>query len=53
MNEYNSMASNYEDQGDYVTACYFYNKVVEIARSSKVFYSIFRINNMSWWRCWG
>lgn len=30
------MAFNYEDQGDYVTACYFYNKVIDIAASSKV-----------------
>lgn len=36
MNDYNSMAFNYEDQGDYVTACYFYNKVIDIAASSKV-----------------
>ena len=36
MSEYNSMAFNYEDQGDYVTACYFYNKVIEIALSAKV-----------------
>lgn len=36
MNEYNSMAFNYEDQGDYVTACYFYNKVIDIAASCKV-----------------
>ena len=28
MNEYNSMAFNYEDQGDYVTASYFYYKVI-------------------------
>lgn len=36
MNDYNSMAFNYEDQGDYVTACYFYNKVIDIASSCKV-----------------
>lgn len=36
MNEYNSMAFNYEDQGDYITACYFYNKVIDIASSCKV-----------------
>lgn len=30
------MAFNYEDQGDYVTACYFYNKVIDIASSCKV-----------------
>ena len=36
MNEYNSLAFNYEDRGDYVTACYFYNRVIEIARSCKV-----------------
>lgn len=29
------MAFNYEDQGDYVTACYFYNKVIDIASSCK------------------
>lgn len=37
---YNSMAFNYEDQGDYITACYFYNKVIEIATSCKVKYEI-------------
>ena len=30
------MAFNYEDQGDYITACYFYNKVIDIASSCKV-----------------
>ena len=46
MNEYNSMAFNYEDQGNYITACYFYRKVIDIALSCNVtltFY--FRINN--------
>jgi hypothetical protein len=28
MNEYNSIAFNYEDQGDYATASYFYKKVI-------------------------
>lgn len=28
MNEYNSIAFNYEDQGDYATASYFYQKVI-------------------------
>lgn len=36
MNEYHSIAYNYEDQGDYVTACYFYQKVIELALSAKV-----------------
>ena len=36
MNEYNSMAFNYEDQGNYVTACYFYRKVIDIAIACKV-----------------
>lgn len=33
--EYNSMAFNYEDQGDFVTASYFYKKVIELAVSAK------------------
>jgi hypothetical protein len=36
MNEYNSIAFNYEDQGDFVTAAYFYQKVIELAISCKV-----------------
>lgn len=28
LSEYNSMAFNYEDQGDFVTASYFYKKVI-------------------------
>lgn len=28
MSEYNSIAFNYEDQGDFVTASYFYKKVI-------------------------
>ena len=36
MNEYNSMAFNYEDQGDFKTAAYFYQKVIELAYSCKV-----------------
>jgi hypothetical protein len=36
MNEYNSIAFNYEDQGDCLTAAYFYQKVVELAVSCKV-----------------
>jgi hypothetical protein len=35
MNEYNSLAYMYEDQGDYVTSAYFYNKVIELAKASK------------------
>ena len=35
LSEYNSMAFNYEDQGDFVTASYFYKKVIELAVSSK------------------
>lgn len=35
MNEYNSIAFNYEDQGDFVTASYFYQKVIELASSCK------------------
>lgn len=34
------MAFNNEDQGDYITACYFYNKVIEIAISAKVFINL-------------
>ncbi len=37
MNEYNSIAFNCEDQGDFVTAAYFYQKVIELAVSCKVF----------------
>ena len=36
MNEFHSIAYNYEDQGDYVTASYFYQKVIDLALSSKV-----------------
>jgi len=35
MNEYSSLAYTYEDQGDFVTSAYFYNKVIELARASK------------------
>jgi hypothetical protein len=49
MNEYNSIAFNYEDQGDFATACYFYQKVIELAKSSNVKYFRFRISNMNWW----
>jgi hypothetical protein len=47
MNEYNSVAFNYEDQGDYVTASYFYQKVIELASSCKANLLLFRINSMS------
>ena len=30
------MAFNYEDQGNYITACYFYRKVIDIALSCDV-----------------
>jgi hypothetical protein len=36
MSEYNSIAFNYEDQGDFVTASYFYQKVIDLASSCKV-----------------
>ena len=45
MSEYNSMAFNYEDQGNYVTACYFYQKVIDIAISCKVTPPAFRTNS--------
>lgn len=35
MNEYNSLAYVYEDQGDYLVSAYFYNKVIDLARSAK------------------
>ena len=35
MNEYSSLAYTYEDQGDYITSAYFYNKVIELARACK------------------
>jgi len=35
INEYNSIAFNYEDQGDFSTAAYFYQRVVELAISGK------------------
>lgn len=34
MNEYNSLAYVYEEQGDYVTSAYFYDKVIQLAESS-------------------
>lgn len=33
MSEYNSIAFNYQDQNDCVTASYFYQKVIELAIS--------------------
>jgi hypothetical protein len=45
MNEYNSIAFNYEDQGDFITASYFYQKVTELAIACKVITITFRINN--------
>lgn len=39
------MAFNYEEQGDFVTACYFYNKVIDIASSCKVTNLLFRIKH--------
>lgn len=36
MSEYNSIAFNYEDQGDFVTAAYFYKKVIQLAKSCNV-----------------
>lgn len=53
MNEYNSIAFNYEDQGEFVTAAYFYRKVIELASSCKVCVEVDRISNSSWWRCLG
>jgi hypothetical protein len=47
MNEYNSIAFNYEDQGDFVTASYFYQKVIDLAISAKVHAFLIRINNMN------
>ena len=47
MNEYNSIAFNYEDQGDSVTAAYFYQKVIELAVSCKVTDDLSRINNLN------
>ena len=41
------MAFNYEDQGDYIIACYFYNKVIDIAAACKVRWQIFRIYNFN------
>jgi len=35
MNEYNSIAFNYEDQGDFATAAYFYQRVIDLAISCK------------------
>lgn len=35
INEYNSIAFNYEDQGDFSTASYFYQRVVELALQAK------------------
>ena len=52
MNEYNSIAFNYEDQGDFVTASYFYQKVVELANSCKVRVGLCRIDSSNWWLCW-
>ena len=34
MNQYNSIAFNYEDQGDFATAAYFYQRVVELSVTS-------------------
>lgn len=45
MNEYNSIAFNYEDQSDFVTASYFYKKVIELAVSCNVKSILSRINN--------
>lgn len=53
MNEYNSMAFNYEDQGDFLTASYFYNKVIDIASSCKVNSILLRTSNSNWWPYWG
>ena len=36
MNRYNEMAFNYGDQGDYVTASYFYRKAISTAIACKV-----------------
>ena len=47
MNEYNSIAFNYEDQGDYATASYFYQKVIELAVSCKVVICLVRTNSMN------
>lgn len=45
------MAFNYEDQGDFITACYFYNKVIDIAASCKVSILKIRINNFNLLPC--
>jgi hypothetical protein len=47
MNEYNSIAFNYEDQGEFVTAAYFYRKVIELAGSCKVPLRSSRISSSS------
>jgi hypothetical protein len=47
MNEYNSIAFNYEDQGDFVSASYFYQKVIDLAASCKVPLSPLRTSNTS------
>lgn len=53
INEYNSIAFNYEDQGDFVTASYFYQKVVDLSISCKVLSDECRKSSMSWRPCWG
>ena len=53
LGEYNSMAFNYEDQGNYVTACYFYQKVIDIAISCKVTLSPCRTSSTNSWPYWG
>lgn len=35
MNEYNSIAFNYEDQGEFDTAAYFYKRVIDLAIGCK------------------
>ena len=52
MNEYNSIAFGYEDQGDFTTAAYFYQKVIELSVSSKVILLKPRINSTNWSHFW-
>lgn len=52
MSEYNSIAFNYEDQGDFLTASYFYQKVIELAITCKVPGCGCRTSSLNWWPCW-
>lgn len=48
MAEYTKLAETYEIQGDNLTASYFYNKVIEMAKAFNVHQNQLRASSTKW-----